>query len=114
MIPSNGDTDESSSERNSGTLIIDATCAPQNIAFPQDINLLNQSRENLEHMIDEICFSESIKKLRMYRKVARGDYLSLAKCKKRTGKRIGKAIKKQLQYIRKDLGYVDDFLSQGI
>lgn len=45
-------------------------------------------------MIDEICFSESLKKPRMYRKVARSDYLNLAKCKKRTGKRIGKAIKK--------------------
>ena len=24
---------------NSGTMILDATCAPQDIAFPQDINL---------------------------------------------------------------------------
>lgn len=38
-------------------LIIDVTCAPQNIEFPQDINQLNQSGENLEYMIDEICFS---------------------------------------------------------
>lgn len=51
-------------------------------------------KREAEHMIDEICFSESLKKPRMYRKVARGDYLNLAKCKKRTGKRIGKTIKK--------------------
>ena len=30
---------------NSGTLILDATCAPQNIKFPQDIELLNEVRE---------------------------------------------------------------------
>lgn len=112
-MPSVGD-DESSSERNSGTLILDATCAPQNIEFPQDINLLNQSRENLERIIDEMCFSYNVKKPRMYRKIARGDYLNLAKCKKRTGKRIRKAIKKQLQYVRRDLCYVDEFLEQGM
>ena len=32
---------------NKGTLMIDATCAPQNIRFPQDICLLNEARENL-------------------------------------------------------------------
>ena len=51
---------------------------------------------------------------RMYRKIARGDYLNLAKCKKRTGKRIKKAIKKQLQYVRRDLRYIDEFLEQGM
>lgn len=37
------DDEENSSESNSGTLILDAACVPQNIEFPQDINLLNQS-----------------------------------------------------------------------
>ena len=112
--PSEGGTEETSSDSNSGTMIIDATCAPQNIAFPQDINLLNQSRENLEHMIDEICFSYNLRKPRMYREVARGDYLAPAKCKRRTGKRIRKASKKQLQYIRRDLRYIEELLAQGI
>ena len=42
--------DESSSDPddNQGTLILDATCAPQQISYPQDINLLNEARENLE------------------------------------------------------------------
>lgn len=47
----------------------------------------------------------------MYRQNARKDYLNLVKCKKRTTKRIRKAIKKQLQYIRRDLGYIDDFIN---
>ena len=49
------DADTVSEPENEGTLILDATCAPQNIAFPQDINLLNEARENLESMIDQIC-----------------------------------------------------------
>lgn len=87
--PSAGDSDKSTPDSNSGTLILDATCAPQNIEFPQDINLLNESREKLEKMIDEICFSYNLRKPRMYREIARGDYLDLAKCKRRTGKGSG-------------------------
>ena len=37
---------------NHGTIILDATCAPQNISFPQDVNFLNEGRENLEAIID--------------------------------------------------------------
>lgn len=50
----------------------------------------------------------------MYRENARRDYLNLAKCKKRTAKKIRKAIKKQLQYIRRDMGYVEAFLADGV
>ena len=46
----------------------------------------------------------------MYRRNARKDYLNLAKCKKLTGKKIRKAIKQQLQYIRRDRKYIDELL----
>ena len=95
---------------NEGTLILDATCAPQNIAFPQDINLLNEARENLESMIDQICSENNLKKPRMYREKAREAYLALAKCRKRTSKRIRKAIGQQLRFIIRDLGYIDMFV----
>lgn len=58
--------------------------------------------------------THKLKKPRMYRQNARADYLALAKCRKRTGKRIRKAIKKQLQYVRRDLRYIDEYLAQGI
>ena len=32
---------------NSGTMIVDATCAP-NIRYPQDVSLINEARENAE------------------------------------------------------------------
>ena len=101
---------ETSEPKNEGTLILDATCAPQNIAYPQDINLLNEARENLESMIDQICDEYNFYKPRMYREKAREAYLALAKCRKRTSKRIRKAIGQQLRFISRDLGYIDMFV----
>ena len=98
---------------NKGTLMLDATCAPQHIAFPQDINLLNEARENLESIIDMICYEYIEPKPHTYRQNARKDYLALAKRKKRTAKIIRKAIRKQLQYIRRDLGYIDRYLKES-
>ena len=108
-----GDGRNAEEDKNSGTLLLDATCAPQHIAFPQDINLLNEARENLEEIIDTVCYEYNEAKPRTYRINARKDYLMLAKQKKRTAKRIRKAIKKQLQYVRRDLGYIDRFLGEG-
>ena len=109
----NQEENQTDGEINSGTLMLDATCAPQHIAFPQDINLLNSSREDLEKMIDTICHDYGIKKPRTYRNKARKDYLNLAKSKKRTRQKIRKAIKKQLSYIKRDLGYIDEYLRDG-
>ena len=36
---------------NSGTMIVDATCAPSNIRYPQDVSLLIEARENAEFML---------------------------------------------------------------
>ena len=41
------DTSNDSTATNSCTVIIDATFPPTDFAFPQDLSLLNQSRENL-------------------------------------------------------------------
>lgn len=107
------DPDSSNTETdNHGTLILDATCAPQQISYPQDVNLLNEARENLETILDKICAKYNYYKPRMYRKKARQDYLNLAKCKKRTGKKIRHAIKKQLQYVKRDLSYIDLYMEQ--
>lgn len=108
------ETDDGDQEpENKGTLILDATCAPQQIAYPQDINLLNEARENLEAIIDRICYEYNLPKPRTYRENARKDYLALAKCRRRTAKQIRKAVKKQLQYVRRDLGYIDQYLAEG-
>ena len=77
---------------NSGTLVLDATCCPADIAYPQDVNLLNRAREKLEQTVDEICKAAGERKPRMYRKRARKDYLRLSKSKKRSAKAIRSAV----------------------
>ncbi len=48
-IGSGSDSDKSSVEsENSETIILDATCAPRNISYPQDVNLLNEARRTLK------------------------------------------------------------------
>lgn len=105
--------DKNDPPKNSGTIIVDATCAPSNIKYPQDTELLNEAREKLEKIIDVLHNRADGKKPRTYPERARKDYLAIARKKKRSAKEIRKAIRKQLQYIKRDLGYIDGMLSQG-
>ena len=107
---SNPDAAETDTAENNGTLILDAACTPQHISFLQDVNLLNEARENLEGIIDDLYRRFDYYVPLMYRRNARKDYLNLAKCKKRTRKKIRKAIKQQLQYIRRNRKYINELL----
>ncbi len=49
-----GDSSSDEPPQNCGTLIVDATCAPSHIRYPQDTALLNEARENAEAMITEM------------------------------------------------------------
>lgn len=98
---------------NSGTLIVDATCAPSNIEYPQDLSLLNEGREKLEKVIDELHDPKDGVKPRTYRKQAHKDYLNTARKRKKSAKEIRKAIGKQLRYMKRDFGYIDKMLRQG-
>ena len=98
---------------NSGTMIMDATCAPSNIRYPQDVSLLNEARENAEKLLDVLHDSSDGKKPRAYRKRARKDYLKYARCREHTAKTTRKAIGKQLGYLRRDLGAIAHKLSLG-
>ena len=51
---------------NKGTLMMDASCAPSNIKYPQDFQLLNNAREKLESVIDRFCKDYSLPKPHMY------------------------------------------------
>lgn len=39
----NGGDEDDNAPPNGGTLVLDATCCPADIAYPQDVNLLNQA-----------------------------------------------------------------------
>ena len=105
--------DEPKPPSNSGTLIVDATCAPSNIEYPQDTALLNEGREKLEKIIDELYDPKNGKKPRTYRKQAHKDYLKTARKRRKSAKDIRKAVGKQLRYIKRDFGYIDRMLKQG-
>ena len=75
---------ETAAEENQGTMILDATCAPQNIRFPTDASLLNEAREKAEEVIDtlhDMGLSEG-KKPRTYREKALRKYNSFVTVKK--------------------------------
>ena len=97
---------------NKGTLMLDATCAPSNVRYPQDFSLLNEAREKLETMIIRFCKTYGLARPRMYRRQARKNYLALAKTKKRSSKKIRATIRKQLAYVRRDIKYLESFLSE--
>lgn len=97
---------------NRGTLMVDATCAPSNIKYPQDVQLLNESRLDLEKIIKFICQKNHCKCPRTYCQKARTDFMNYSKSKKHTKKRTHTAIKQQLQYVRRDLGYIDNLIEK--
>lgn len=75
-------------EKNKGKLIVDATVAPSNIKYPTDLDLLNDSREISEHIIDKLYSTGQFsQKPRTYRRLARRDYLRIIK-KKRKSKKV--------------------------
>lgn len=92
---------------NSGTMIVDAICAPSNIRYPQDVSLLNEARENAEKLLDALHDPADGMKPRTYCQRARKDYLKYARCRKHIVKMTRKAIGKQLSYLKRDLEAIE-------
>jgi hypothetical protein len=104
-----GESAETQGKTNEGTLILDATCVPSDIRFPTDISLLNEGRECLEGIIDELheMGLTSGVKPRTYRQVARRDYIRFIRNRKPKKKLIRATIRKQLCYMRRDLAAIE-------
>ena len=96
-----------------GKLIIDATACPQDIAYPTDLNLLNESREKSEKIVDELQLQRLNKdKPRTYRENARKQYLKIAQKKTKTKKGIRKGIRQQLQYLKRNINHIHAILDE--
>lgn len=114
------DSDSSENKENNegnishkGQLITDATACPQDIAYPTDLNLLNDSRVKSEQIIDALhLLSSCDKKPRTYRKIARKEYLKTAQKKRNTKNAIRKAIRKQLSYVHRNLKTINRMLDE--
>ena len=101
---------------NRGKLIVDATCTPADITYPTDLKLLNEAREKTEEIIDVMHHSliGEKSKPRTYRQKARKDYLAIVKQKRPGYKKIRKAIRKQLGYLKRNLQTIDYMASEGL
>jgi hypothetical protein len=105
--------DSENQNPNRGSVIMDATACPQDIAYPTDLNLLNDAREKSEYLID-ILYDKDLhtKKPRTYREEARTIYLNTAQRKSKTGKIIRKGVGQQLRYLKRNIGHIDALLDQ--
>ena len=94
-----------------GKLITDATACPQDIAYPTDLNLLNDAREKSEELIDYL-YDEKLhdKKPRTYREIARQNYLKTAQKKVKTKREIRNAVKGQLAYLKRNIKSINMLL----
>lgn len=105
----NPDNDASISHK--GSLIIDATACPQDIAYPTDLNLLNDAREKSEELMDfAFELSNLEKKPKNYREIARKDYLKIAQKKSKTRKDIRSSVSKQLAFLRRNIASINKIL----
>lgn len=87
-----------------GKLLLDATACPQDISYPTDLNLLSDAREKSEELIDFLYAGcGDIKKPRTYCEVARKLYLNTAQKKIKSKKEIRKGIKRQLNFLKRNI-----------
>ena len=97
---------------NKGTLIMDATVAPQNITYPTDLKLLNAAREKSEELIDKLYCKEihGNTKVRTYRELARKDFLNAIKKKTKSYKEIYKWNGSQIRYLKRNNAHIQVLL----
>ena len=110
------DSDGKNESPNQGKLIIDATCAPGDISYPTDLGLLNKARVHTEKIIGILYKYLKVKikkKPRTYRKLARKAYLAVAKQRRPTRNKKNQAIKKQLQYIKRNNSHIEQLIESG-
>ncbi len=113
---SDADDDELPPPPPQGQLILDATCAPADIHYPTDLNLLNAARVNSEEIVDVLYPQVSHQlnsKPRTYRKLARKAYLAVAKKRRPSRKLKRKAIRQQLNYLGRNLRHIDALIAAG-
>ncbi len=103
------DSGSSGGNNHKGQLLVDATCTPADIRFPTDLSLLNEAREKTEEIIDylHLPYVGIEEKPRTYREKARKAFLSVSRNRRPRVNLIRKGIRKQLQYLRRNLAYIE-------
>ena len=109
-----GSGSETKEAPNEGTLILDATCAPQAIRFPTDTSLLNEARQNTEGIIDALHAAGLTdgRKPRTYRVIAKKQYNGFSKSRRKTGRSIRRTRRQQINYLRRNLKHIDTVIQR--
>jgi len=94
-------------------LKIDATVADQLIEYPTDLKLLNQARLESERIMD-LLYKRSDRKVkpRSYRRIARKQYLALAKQRRKSRRVLRKGIGQQLRYLSRNIQTLSTLLDE--
>lgn len=113
--PSDTENETEDGHGNSGTLIIDASCAPADIAYPTDLELCDRARRWTEIILDHYwkecgAADGNGNKPRTYRKTARRRFLKLNKRRRKPAKKIRAELRYQLNCIRRNLGYIGKYV----
>lgn len=104
--------DDSEPPANDGKLIADATCAPADIRYPTDVSLLNEAREKTEVIIDVLhapLVGEEPRP-RTYRLKARRRFVAFTKHKRPGSKKVRRAKREQLCFLRRNFKAIDRLL----
>lgn len=94
---------------NAGTILMDATCAPADIKYPTDLNLVNDARELTESIIDQLRQqqSDSSPRPRTKSKICRRRYLEIIKHPKCGAAKRRSALRFLLNAVRRNLEFIE-------
>ena len=100
---------------NPATLILDATCSPDEIRPPHDATLLEEARMATEDAIDVLHrqFPAEGHRPRTYRRLLRKAYLSFSRARKRPAGAAREICGKLLGALRRNLAFIDAYLAKG-
>ena len=105
------DDDPGPHSGNKGKLQMDATVCDADIKYPTDLDLLNESRQKAEELIDELCLKLGVQdKPRTYRRVARKEFLNVSKMKRKPANVLRQAIRKLINYLKRDVLFINKML----
>ena len=85
-VPDEPAVDSALESENHGTLIIDASCAPQDIQYLTNIRLLHEARQKLEGMMDSLQTGREASKPRNYRQQTNKEYNHFSRNRRPTRK----------------------------
>ena len=110
----NNDNDNDD-EPHGGTLILDATCAPADIAYPTDANLLADAITKSDEIIDELHkpYIGKTPRPRTYRIKSRKVFKAFIKQRNPSKRQIREILRKQLGYLRRNLQFIESALEAG-